>query len=79
MVVTSAIGIVIVSDPCSAQTNSYEVTIGLNMVGIFMIFGSLQLNDIIWGQGELIGGWLPKWGIVVQPLGFVLFMAAAVA
>jgi len=63
----------------AAQMISYEVTIGLNLVGIFMIFGSLQLNDIIWGQGELIGGWLPKWGIVVQPLGFVLFVAAAVA
>jgi len=63
----------------AAQMISYEVTIGLNLVGIFMIFGSLELNDIIWGQGELIGGWLPKWGIVVQPVGFVLFMVAAVA
>jgi len=63
----------------AAQMISYEVTLGLNLVGIFMIFGSLQLNDIIWGQGELLGGWLPKWGIVVQPLGFLLFVAAAVA
>lgn len=63
----------------AAQMISYEVTIGLNLVGLFMIFGSLQLNDIMWGQGELIGGWLPKWGIVVQPLGFVLFIVAAVA
>lgn len=63
----------------AAQMISYEVTIGLNMVGLFMVFGSLKLNDIVWGQGELIGGWLPKWGIVVQPLGFVLFVAAAVA
>jgi len=63
----------------AAQMISYEVTIGLNLVGIFMIFGSLQLNDIVWGQGELLWGWLPKWGIFVQPLGFVLFIAAAVA
>lgn len=63
----------------AAQMISYEVTLGLNLVGIFMIFGSLQLNDIMWGQGELIGGWLPKWGIVVQPVGFILFITAAVA
>ncbi len=63
----------------AAQMISYEVTIGLNLVGVFMIFGSLQLNEIVWGQGELLWGWLPKWGIVVQPLGFVLFMVAAVA
>lgn len=63
----------------AAQMISYEVTIGLNLVGLFMIFGSLQLNDIIWGQGELLWGWLPKWGIFVQPVGFVLFMVAAVA
>jgi NADH-quinone oxidoreductase subunit H len=63
----------------AAQMISYEVTIGLNMVGVFMIFGSLQLNDIIWGQGELLWGWLPKWGIFVQPVGFVLFIVAAVA
>jgi len=58
---------------------SYEVSIGLTIIGVFMIFGSLQFNDIIWGQGEYLFGWLPKWGIVVQPVGFVLFLVAAVA
>jgi len=63
----------------AAQMISYEVSIGLNMVGVFLIFGSLELNDIIWGQGEYLFGWLPKWGIVVQPLSFVLFIVTAVA
>jgi NADH-quinone oxidoreductase subunit H len=63
----------------AAQMISYEVTLGLNLVGLFMIFGTLQLNDIVWGQGELLWGWLPKWGIIVQPLGFILFCVAAVA
>lgn len=63
----------------AAQMVSYEITIGISLVGIFMVYGSLELNTIIWGQGELIGGWLPKWGIVVQPVGFLLFMVAAVA
>ena len=30
-------------------------------------------------QGELLWGWLPKWGVVVQPLGFILFATAAMA
>ena len=63
----------------AAQMVSYEITLGLNLVGIFMIFGSLSLNDIIWGQGALLWGWLPEWGIVVQPLGFLLFITAATA
>jgi len=56
-----------------AQMISYEVTLGLNLVGIFMIFGSMRLNDIVWGQGEL------AWGIVVQPVAFILFMVASIA
>lgn len=57
----------------AAQMISYEVTLGLNLVGIFMIYGSVRLNDIIWGQGETV------WGIVVQPVGFILFMVASIA
>jgi NADH-quinone oxidoreductase subunit H len=57
----------------AAQMISYEVTLGLNLVGVFMIFGSMRLNDIIWGQGEL------AWGIVMQPVAFILFMVAAIA
>jgi NADH-quinone oxidoreductase subunit H len=63
----------------AAQMVSYEVTLGLNLVGIFMIYSSLRLNDIIWAQGELLWGVIPKWGIVVQPLAFVLFMVASIA
>jgi NADH-quinone oxidoreductase subunit H len=63
----------------SAQMISYEVPLGLSIVGIFMAFESVQLNQIVLGQGELLFGFLPKWGVFVQPLGFVLFMAAAFA
>lgn len=63
----------------SAQMISYEVTMGLAIMGIVMTFGSLEPQDIVLGQGALIGGWLPKWGIIVQPLGFILFLTAAIA
>jgi NADH-quinone oxidoreductase subunit H len=63
----------------TAQMISYEITMGLALTGIFLIFGSFRLTDIVAGQGDLIWGWLPKWGVVVQPLGFLLFIAAVFA
>jgi len=63
----------------AAQMVSYEVSMGLNVVGIFAVFGSVSLTHIVGAQGHLLWGWLPMWGIVVQPLGFVLFLVAAMA
>jgi NADH-quinone oxidoreductase subunit H len=63
----------------TAQMISYEIPLGLSIVGIFMVFGSMQLNEIVRGQGELLWGFLPRWGIVVQPLGFVIFLTAMFA
>jgi NADH-quinone oxidoreductase subunit H len=63
----------------SAQMISYEIALGLSVVGILMVFGTLEPQEIVRSQGELLWGWLPKWGIIVQPLGFLLFFAAAVA
>lgn len=63
----------------SAQMISYELTIGLSIVGIIMIFGSFDMNTIVRGQsGELLG-FLPKWGIFLQPIGFLLFLTSAFA
>lgn len=63
----------------AAQMVSYEVSMGLNVVGIFAVFGTVSLTQIVGAQGTLLWGWLPMWGIVVQPLGFVLFLVAAMA
>jgi NADH-quinone oxidoreductase subunit H len=63
----------------SAQMISYEVAMGLSVIGVLMVFGTLELQEISRAQGQLLGGWLPAWGIVFQPLSFVLFFTAAVA
>lgn len=63
----------------TAQMISYEIPLGLSIVGVFMVFGSVQLNEIVRGQGELLFGFLPRWGVFVQPLGFILFLTAAFA
>jgi NADH-quinone oxidoreductase subunit H len=85
----------------SAQMISYEVTMGLTVVGIFMVFQTLRLSDMALAQDttfRLFGflapyfgpergpiGWLiehvriPAWGIIYQPLGFLMFLTAIMA
>ncbi|MBN2244735.1 MAG: NADH-quinone oxidoreductase subunit NuoH [Candidatus Aminicenantes bacterium] len=63
----------------TAQLISYEVALGLSLVGLVMVFPSLNFSAIVETQGELLFGWLPKWGIFIQPLGFIVFLIAAVA
>jgi NADH-quinone oxidoreductase subunit H len=63
----------------SAQMVSYELALSTSVLGILMIFGTLDLNEIVRGQGHLLFGFLPMWGVVVQPLAAVLFMVSAVA
>ncbi len=77
----------------SAQMISYEIAMGLSVIGILMVYGTLDLQEIARGQGTLIReilpqglsflgglvGWLPAWGVFLQPLAFLLFFTAAVA
>lgn len=63
----------------AGQLVSYEVALGLTLVGCFMIYGSLRLEDMVAWQVSHRWGALPLWGIFVQPLGFVLFFTAAIA
>jgi NADH-quinone oxidoreductase subunit H len=77
----------------SAQMISYEVAMGLSAIGVLMVYGTLDLQEIARGQGTLIRdllpdslgflktniGQLPAWGIFLQPLAFLLFFVAAVA
>ncbi len=63
----------------SAQMISYEIPMGLSVMGILMIYETLELQTIVRGQGDLLWGWLPAWGIVLQPVAFILFFTAAVA
>ena len=57
----------------SAQMISYELSMGLSVVGIVLITGSLSLQDIVLHQY----GWM--WNIVLQPLGFIIFLVASFA
>lgn len=63
----------------SAQMISYEIGMGLSLVAVVMTFGSLDLQEMVRAQGHLIGGWLPGWGILYQPVGFLIFLCAGIA
>ncbi|MCM2322526.1 MAG: NADH-quinone oxidoreductase subunit NuoH [Oligoflexia bacterium] len=73
----------------SSQMISYELSLGLSVIGIVMAFSSVHLNDIVAGQGEAIrqlGPWalpewlpIPKWGVLIQPIGFIVFLTAIFA
>ena len=57
----------------AAQLVSYEVAMGLSVVGVLMISRSMNLVDIVHGQENSV------WYILFQPIGFVVFLVAAVA
>ncbi len=57
----------------ASQMVSYEVTMGISLIGAFMIYGTVRLDDMVRWQGE------HAWGIFVQPVAFFLFFAAAIA
>ncbi len=57
----------------SAQMISYEIAMGLSIIGVIMIAGSLQLDKIVAAQA----GW--RWNILLQPLGFITFTVSAFA
>jgi NADH-quinone oxidoreductase subunit H len=63
----------------AAQMIAYEVTLALTFLGALFIYGTLNLQEAVRWQGRLLGGWLPAWGIFLQPLGFILFLTAAAA
>jgi NADH-quinone oxidoreductase subunit H len=56
----------------SAQMISYELSLGLSIIGVLMMAESLSLVDIVRAQKGL-------WFIVLQPLGFILFVISGIA
>ena len=63
----------------TAQMISYEIALGISIVGLVMIYGTMDLQELVRGQGTNLGGWIPRWGIVVQPVAFFVFLTAALA
>jgi NADH-quinone oxidoreductase subunit H len=63
----------------AAQLISYEVALGLSLAGLILVYPSLRMSTLVEYQGGLLFGFLPKWGVFLQPLGFAVFFVAALA
>ena len=57
----------------SAMTISYEVCLGLSLMGLLLLVGSFNLTDIVYWQEHHV------WGIVAQPVAFFCFLIASIA
>jgi NADH-quinone oxidoreductase subunit H len=57
----------------SAQMLSYEISMGLAVIGVIMVAGSLRLDTIVAAQSD----W--KWNFILQPIGFITFTVASFA
>jgi NADH-quinone oxidoreductase subunit H len=57
----------------SAQIISYELSMGLSIIGVVLVAGSLELDKIVVAQH----GW--KWNIILQPIGFITFFVSVFA
>ena len=63
----------------AAQVISYEIPMGLAIVSLLAVYGTVNLNEMAQFQGKLLFGFIPMWGVILQPLGFMIFIIAAFA
>ncbi|WEK19575.1 MAG: NADH-quinone oxidoreductase subunit NuoH [Candidatus Pedobacter colombiensis] len=57
----------------ASQNISYEIAMGLSIIALLLVTGSMSLKEIVEGQH----GW--HWNILYQPVGFIIFMVCAFA
>jgi NADH-quinone oxidoreductase subunit H len=63
----------------ASQMIAYEVCLATTLSSVAFVYGTLDLQQAVLWQGHLLFGFIPAWGIVLQPLGFLLFLTAAAA
>jgi len=64
----------------SAQMVSYEIALGLSLVGVLIMAGSFSLRDIVNAQAGHFWGFIPRWNIFTgQVVGFFIYLIAAYA
>jgi NADH-quinone oxidoreductase subunit H len=63
----------------SAQMISYEIAMGMSVIPVLLIAGSLNLGQIIAYQGGTLFGFLPDWLVFKAPVSFLIFLTASFA
>jgi NADH-quinone oxidoreductase subunit H len=63
----------------SAQMLSYELSLTLSVIGVLMVWNTVSLTELVAAQSGYWLGFIPKWTILLQPVGFVIYAISAVA
>ena len=63
----------------SAQMISYELAMGISLVSMILLYGTLDLQEMVRAQAGLFLGFLPAWGVFYQPIAFVILLVAGIA
>jgi NADH-quinone oxidoreductase subunit H len=63
----------------SAQMISYEVSLTISVVGVILLAGTLNFNELIAVQKGYWLHFIPKWNVIPQFVGFLCYLTAAVA
>lgn len=63
----------------TAQMISYELAMGISLVSMILLYGTLDLQEAVRAQGGLLFGVLPAWGVFYQPVAFVIMLVAGIA
>jgi len=63
----------------ASQMLSYELFMGSALVGVVILTGSLRLSQIVESQSQPLFWHIPSWNILRQPIGFGVFLVAALA
>jgi NADH-quinone oxidoreductase subunit H len=63
----------------SAQMISYELSYGMALASVLLIGNSLSLSELVNGQSGVWFGFVPRWFLFLQPIGFLIFMTAGIA
>jgi NADH-quinone oxidoreductase subunit H len=63
----------------SAQMISYELAYATSLAAVVMLAGSLSLREVVDNQAGTWLGFIPKWYLFLQPVGFIIYVIAGVA
>ncbi len=63
----------------SAQVISYEASMALALISMLLTYGTIHLGDMVDIQGGLLFGFIPAWGVFMQPLAALIFIVCIFA
>ena len=63
----------------SAQMISYELSYATALAAVILLAGSLSLREVVDAQAGTWFGFIPRWYVFLQPIGFIIYVIAGVA